>query len=67
MESKKVQKSRIVPKKIRVKKRGGILCYRCSGHRCFCRGRGSGVSSMLWTSVVQVDDVEQKSGQIALN
>ena len=25
----------------------------------FCFGRGSGVSSMFWTSVVQVDDVEQ--------
>ena len=25
--------------------------------RCFCFGRGSDVSSMFWTSVVQVDDV----------
>ena len=59
VESKKLQKSRIVPKKIRVKNTKGILCYRGSGRRCFCCGRGSGVSSMLWTSVVQVDDVEQ--------
>ena len=44
---KRFKKSRIVLKKIRVKKRGGILCYRCSGHRCFCCGRGSGVSSVL--------------------
>ena len=36
----------------------------CSGHRCFCCGRGSGVSSMLWTSVVQVDDVEQMNKKV---
>ena len=64
MESKKLQKNRIVPKKIRLKKRGGILCYRCSGRRCFCRGRGSDVSSMRWTSVVQVDDVEQMNKKV---
>ena len=43
---KSFKKSRIVPKKIRVNKRGGILCYRCSGRRCFCCGRGSDVSSI---------------------
>ena len=37
-------------KKIRVKNtKGGILCFRGSGRRCFCFGRGSGVSSMSWT------------------
>ena len=39
--------------------RGWVLFFRGSGGRCFCFGRGSGVSSMFWTSVVQVDDVEQ--------
>ena len=72
MESKKLQKSRIVPKIIRVKntKAWGILCFRGSVRRCFCFGRGSGVLTMFWRSVVQVDDVEQneqKSGPIALN
>ena len=43
-----------VSKKIRVKNtKGGILCFRGSGRRCFCFGRGSGVSSMFWASVVQ--------------
>ena len=57
---------RIVPKKIRAKntKGGGILYYRGSGHRCFCFGRGSGVSSMFWRSVVKVDDVEQMSKKV---
>ena len=66
---KKSKKSciRIVPKNIRVKNiKGGILCFRDFGRRCFCFGRGSGVSGMFWTSVVQVDDVG-KSGPIALN
>ena len=64
---KNFKKSRIVPKKIRVKNtKGGILCYRCSGRRCFCCGRGSDVSSMLWTSVVQVDDVEQMNKKVDL-
>ena len=62
---KKVKKSRIVPKKIRVKNtKGGILCFRGSGRRCFCFGRGSDVSSMFWTSVVQVDDVEQMNKKV---
>ena len=67
MESKKLKKSRIVPKKIRVKNTkgpGGIVSYRGSGRRCFCFGRGSGVSSMFWTSVVQVDDVEQLNKKV---
>ena len=43
---KSFKKRRIVPKKIRVKNtKGGILCYRGSGRRCFCFGPGSGVSS----------------------
>ena len=45
-----IQKSRIVPNKIRVKNtKGGVLCFRGSGRRCFCFGRGSDVSSMFWT------------------
>ena len=61
----KLQKSRILPKKIRVKNnKVGILCFRGSGRRCFCFGRGSGVSSMFWTSVVQVDDVEQMNKKV---
>ena len=51
-------KSRIVPKKIRVKNTKG------GNRRCFCFGRGSGVSSMFWTSVVQVDDVEQMNKKV---
>ena len=56
MESKKVTSCR---KKSSEKHQGGILCFRGSGRRCFCFGQVSGVSSMFWTSVVQVDDVEQ--------
>ena len=60
------KKSRIVPKTIRVKntKGGGRLCFRDSGRRCFRFGRVSGVSSMFWTSVVQVDDVEQMNKKV---
>ena len=57
-------------KKIRVKNtKGGILCFRGCQRLCFRFGRSSDVSSMFWTSVIQVDDVEQmkKSGLIALN
>ena len=52
--------------KIRVKntKGGSLVCFRGSGRRCFCFGRGSGVSSMFWTSVVQVDDVEQMNKKV---
>ena len=60
VESKKLQKTSHCAEKIREKyTKGGILCYRGSGRRCFCFGRGSGVSSMFWRSVVKVDDVEQ--------
>ena len=34
--------------------------------RCFCIGRGFGVSSMFWTSVVQVDVVEQMNKEVDL-
>ena len=65
VESKKLQKSRIVTKKNPSEKhQGGILCFRGSERRCFCCGRGSGVSSMLWTCVVQVDDVEQMNKKV---
>ena len=30
----------------------GFLCFRGSGRRCLCFGRGSGNSSMFWMSVV---------------
>ena len=58
------KKSHSAEKNPSKKTRGGVLCYRCSGHRCFCCGRGSGVSSMLWTSVLQVDDVEQMNKKV---
>ena len=61
------KKSRIVPKKILVKTtKRGVLCFRGSGRRCFCFGRGvwTGVSSMFWTSVVQADDVEQMNKKV---
>ena len=64
VESRKVQKSQIVPKKIRVKNAWGILCFRGSGRRCFGFGVRSGLSSMFWTSVVQVDDVEQMNKKV---
>ena len=67
LQSKKFQKSRIVAK-IRVKntKRGSLVCFRGSKSRCFCLGRGPGVSSMFWTSVVQVDVVEQMNKKVDL-
>ena len=58
------KKSRIVPKKLRKKNTKGVLCFRGSGRRRFCFGRGSGVLSMFWTSVVQVDDVEQMNKKV---
>ena len=65
MESKKLQKCRIGPKKNpREKHQWGILCYRDSRRRCFCFGRGSGGSSMFWMSVVKVDDVKQKNNKV---
>ena len=54
VESKKTSKSQSAEKNPSEKHLGGILCFRGSGRRCF-----SGVSSMFWTSVVQVDAVEQ--------
>ena len=45
-------------------KHQGILCFRGSGRRCFCFGRGSGVSSMFWMSVVQVDYDEQMNKKV---
>ena len=59
------KKSRIVPKKDPSEKhQREILCYRGSGRRCFCFGRGSVVSSMFWRSVVIVDDVEQMNKKV---
>ena len=46
------------------RQRWGGLCYRGSVRQCFCFGRASGVSSMFWTSVVQVDDVEQMNKKV---
>ena len=49
---KKFKKSRIVPKKIRVKNtKEGILCFRGSGRP-------------FWTSVVHFDDVEQMNKKV---
>ena len=53
------KKSHSAEKNPSEKHQTGVLFFRGSGRRCFCFGRGSGVSSMFWTSVVQVDDVEQ--------
>ena len=75
VESKKFQKSRIVPKKIRVKNtKGGSYVFKVLDVDVFvldevlafrvCFGRGSGVSSMFWTYVVQVDDVEQTNKKV---
>ena len=55
------EKSHSAEKNPSEKHQGGILCFRGSGRRCFCFKRVSGVSSMFWTSVVQVDDVEQRN------
>ena len=46
------------------KHQAGILCFRGSVRRCLCFGRGSGVSSMFWRSVVKVDDVEQMNRKV---
>ena len=65
MESKEFQKkSHSAEKNPSEKHQRGVLCFRGSGRRCFCFGRGSGVSSMLWTSVFQVDDVEQMNKKV---
>ena len=61
VESKKVQKKLHSAEKIRVNNtKGGILCFRGSGRRCFCFGRGSCVSSVFWMSVVQIDDEQNE-------
>ena len=65
MESKKLQKKWHSAEKSPVEKhQEGILCFWGCGRRCFCFGRVSGVSSMFWTSVVQVDDVEQMNKKV---
>ena len=65
MESKKLQKKWHSAEKRPVEKhQEGILCFRGCGRHCFCIGRVSGVSSMFWTSVVQVDDVEQMNKKV---
>ena len=58
---KNFKKSRIVPKKIRVKNtKGGILCFRGSGRRCFCFEEVLVFRVCFGRkSVVHVDDVEQ--------
>ena len=58
------KKSHSAEKNLSEKHKGGILCFRGSGRRCFCFGRVSGVSSMFWTSAVQVDDVEQMNKKV---
>ena len=64
VESKKLQKqSHCVEKNPSEKDQRGILCFRGSVRRCFCFGRGSGVLSMFWRSVVQVD-VEQTNKKV---
>ena len=64
VESKKVQKKSHSAEKNPSEKHQRVLCFRGSERRCFCFGRGSGVSSMFWTSVVQVDDVEQMNKKV---
>ena len=64
MESKKLLNNPIVPKKIRVKKRGGDPMLSMFWTLMFLFGRGSDVLSMLWTSVVQVDDDEQMNKKV---
>ena len=53
VESKKLQKSLIVPKNQSEKHQRGILCF-----------RGSGVLSMFCSSVVQVEDAEQTNKKV---
>ena len=65
-QSQKFQRKSQSAENIRVKNTtgGSLVCFRGSGRRCFCFGRGSGVSSMFWTSVVQVDIVEQMNKKV---
>ena len=63
VESKKNhEKSHNAEKNPSEKHQRGILCFQGSGRRCFCFGRG--VSSLFWTSVVQVDEVEQMNKKV---
>ena len=62
VESKKFQKKSIVPKKIQVKNTigGSLVYFRGSGRRCFCFGRGSGVSSKNIPPTVRVGPFSTK-------
>ena len=60
------KKSRIVPEKKSERNGGSLECFQGTGRRCFRFGRGSGVSSMFLTSVVQVDVVEQMNKKVDL-
>ena len=46
-------------KTLRYPKGGSLVCFRGSGHRV-CFGRVSGVSSMFWICVVQVEQLNKK-------
>ena len=66
MQSKKFQNSPIVPKKVGGGTKdfsGSLVCFRVSG-RFFLFWLGFGVPSMLWTSLVQVDDAEQMNRKV---
>ena len=71
-KSRKQKKSHSVEKnsksvkitKVKITKGGSFVCFRGSGRRCFRFERCSGALSMFWTSVNQVDVVEQKSKKI---
>ena len=63
---KNFEKKFIVPTKIEVKnikiaKGGSLVCFQGSGRR-FCFGRGSDVSSIFWTRIVQVEQMNNKTG-----
>ena len=58
------KKSHSAEKNPSEKHQRGILCVRGSERRCFCFGRGSGVSSKFRTSVVQVDDFEHMNKKV---
>ena len=66
MQSKNFQKKSHSPEKNPSEKhqRGTLVWFRGPGRRCFCFGRGSGVSSMFWMSVVQVYVVEQMNKKV---
>ena len=57
------KKSPVVPKKVGGTKMGSLVCFRVSG-RFFLFWSGSGVPGMFWTSVVQVDYVEQMNRKV---